>query len=224
MFRHLPIVTLLVAGLVLIAGMEPLATMLEFDRRAMDRGELWRWGTAHLTHFDRSHLTWDLAVFALLGGEIERRGRIQLIVTITAAALAVSAAVWWGLPHLVLYRGLSGIDSALFGFLAGRLLGGRSRRGRLTGAFALTAFGVKSWLEMQSGAPIFAAVGYYETVPLAHLAGLIVGVAVACVPWDRETGTAGTVTVCRSRGSDSETPPPSPSGHSFPAQAKQSRC
>jgi len=221
MFRRTPWVTIALAGLVCVAAFEPLAQVLQFDRSALHRGELWRWGTAHLTHFDRSHLTWDLMVFILLSGVIERRDCIRLVVTILAAALAVSAAVWWGQPHLASYRGLSGIDSALFGCLAGVLLCGHSRPGRLTGAFALAAFGVKCWAELQSGAPIFATAGHYETVPIAHLTGLIVGVTVACVP-TRKAAPTDTVTVSRCHGSDLETPPPSPSAHSFPVRATRS--
>lgn len=144
----------------------------------------------------------DYSYFGLLSGVIERRSRIRLVVTIGAAALAVSAAVWWGQPHLTFYRGLSGIDSALFGCLAELLLCGRSRPGLFTGAVALAGFGVKCWAEMRSGVPIFAEAGSYETVPLAHLTGLIVGVTVACAPLSPHPETAGAVTASRCRGSD----------------------
>lgn len=137
----------------------------------------------------------DYSYFGLLSGVIEHRSRIRLVVTI-------GAAVWWGQPHLNFYRGLSGIDSALFGCLAVLLLCGRSRPGLFTGAVALASFGVKCWAEIRSGVPIFAAAGSYETVPLAHLTGLIVGVTVACAPLSPHPETAGAVTASRCRGSD----------------------
>jgi hypothetical protein len=85
------------------------------------------------------------------------------------------------------YRGLSGIDSALFGLLTVLLireaLEAGDRRGLLlAGGFSIL-FAGKTAFELVSGAGVFvsdfgAAV---SPVPLAHLAGAAVGAAAALV-------------------------------------------
>lgn len=178
-----PIVTLALAAVATAIHFVPgLPGHLQFDRAAIGRGELWRWLTGHLTHFESNHLTWDLGALLLLGSAAERESRPRFIRAILSSAVAISAALWWWQPHFEQYRGLSGVDSALFALVAGALL----RRGRglsvVAGSLALLGIGGKCMLELATGSTVFAAGASYAPVPLAHLIGLVVGVIIAFTP------------------------------------------
>jgi len=160
------------------------AVHAEFDRGAIGAGEIWRLATGHLAHWNAEHLVWDLAVFFLLGTLCETRDRRAYVVTLVVAAAAISAGVLWLRPDMRFYRGLSGIDSALF-VLAACSYGAESRRigdrlGMWCGVAALGAFAIKVGCEAASGATIFvdSAVARFEPLYLAHVIG---GVAAAVV-------------------------------------------
>jgi rhomboid family GlyGly-CTERM serine protease len=151
------------------------AAWLELDREAVARGEVWRLLTGHWAHWTTDHFLWDSLAFLVLAALCETRiSRGRLVATVLGATVAVSAGVWLALPEIVRYRGLSGIDSALFVLLAVSL------RTPL-GALALAAFLGKSAWEVWTGTPLFTAAGSFVPVPLAHLIGaawgLMVGVA-----------------------------------------------
>ncbi len=122
-----------VAGLALGLSLLSPATLWELDWGLL-ASEPWRLVTGHLVHWSTEHLVWDLAVFLGLGVACELRSRRR---TALALALAV-VGIGWGArlwtPGLDVYRGLSGLDAALFTLLAARCLRGPSRAIRLAGA------------------------------------------------------------------------------------------
>ncbi len=155
------------------------AERLQFDRVAMARGEIWRLVTCHWTHWSVRHLVWDLAVFVLLAVLCEARGRRAFLATVAASALLIPPVLWIALPDMETYRGLSGIDSALFVLAAILLLReeieriGSLRSGpALAAGAALVAFLLKVGYESVSGTALFAgSEGLFVPVPLAHLVG-----------------------------------------------------
>jgi membrane associated rhomboid family serine protease len=107
---------------------------------------------------------------------------------IVGVAVCLSMAVLWLQPHLARYRGLSGIDSALFGFIAQRLIGrGRSLRNRrLMGLSILLLIGflAKCVYELATRQSAFAGANTalpFEPVPLVHVLGLLLGIGYASV-------------------------------------------
>ncbi|MBI4229471.1 MAG: rhombosortase [Planctomycetes bacterium] len=159
------------------------------DRAAARQGETWRLLTGHWTHGSADHLLWDALAFLVLSWACERReGALRLCAFLGTSALAISLAVLCGLPALDSYRGLSGIDSALFVWLAA---GERTRAAR-TGegahsalwAGALAAFLAKAAREVLHGGTIFVdseGAGLVP-VPLAHLVGAALGAAATLLP------------------------------------------
>ncbi len=145
---------------------------------------MWRFFTAHLTHFGGDHLRWDLLAFAVLGVAVERISRNHFLTTLLASAALVSAGVWFLQPQFMFYRGLSGIDSALFGYLLAESLraGWRERHGFsiAVGGVALAGFSAKCLYEVFSGHTAFVDTGgEFAPVPLAHLLGLVAGALIA---------------------------------------------
>lgn len=169
-------VTLSIAAFAVLAQLAPvLAGALEFNRAAIAQGEAWRFVTAHLTHFDRNHLAWDLAVFVLLGSICEQSSRRRLAAGLGLASVAITAAVWWWQPQFTTYRGLSGLDCALFGIFTGTLLQRRDLIARFVGSLGLLGVAAKCGVELSTGDTLFATGATYAPVPLSHLVGAAAG-------------------------------------------------
>ncbi|MDR1011701.1 MAG: rhombosortase [Opitutaceae bacterium] len=182
--KRIPFITLIFAALAIFAAALPGGTgVLEFTRDAFARGEIWRLFTAHLTHFDAAHLRWDAFALLLLGSMAEWNSRRDWLVTILVSAPLITLAVWIIQPHFEVYRGLSGIDCAAYGVVAGHLLrdGWRPRHWP-TLALGMLACGgalAKCGYELITGNPFFVgATDAFAPVPLAHLAGATIGVLV----------------------------------------------
>ncbi|MSU51011.1 MAG: rhombosortase [Opitutus sp.] len=184
----LPILTLALAAVAVAAQFIPgTSGFIEFDRVAISHGEWWRLLTAHLAHFDPNHLTWDVTVFFALGWACERESRSRCAIALALAGGAITTAVYWLQPRFEIYRGLSGLDCALFGLFAGSLLRRSDALAKLVGGAALLAVVAKTSAEISTGSTVFAAGLGYSPVPLAHLVGVVVGVASA---WWRDSASA----------------------------------
>ncbi len=201
---HVPWLTLaLAATSVAVQWIPGVSAALEFNRAAITAGEWWRLVTAHVTHFDGNHLAWDVAVLVALGTVVEPESRARTATALGLAGIAITASVGWWQPQFENYRGLSGLDCALFGVFAGRLLLNASPGARVAGAIGLLGAAAKAAVELKSGATLFAIGATYAPVPLAHLIGLLAGVVTALV------GGEWTLTFLR-RKSDSPDPRPCP--------------
>jgi hypothetical protein len=71
--HNFPYLTLLFGFLASAITLSPqMTSWLEFNRPAILHGEIWRTLTGHFTHWTASHLFWDIIVFLVLAGTIER--------------------------------------------------------------------------------------------------------------------------------------------------------
>jgi rhomboid family GlyGly-CTERM serine protease len=166
----------------------PRATSsLQFDRPAVAAGQFWRLLTCHWTHWSADHLFWSAGTFALLILLARRIPPRRLLVSILAAAFAITAAVTF-FTDLRFYRGLSGIDSTLFILIAVQILREKlSQRRRLAACATLApilAFVAKIIYESATTRAVFvdAPAAGMLPVPLAHLVGGAVGLLYALLP------------------------------------------
>jgi len=174
-------VTLATAAAALaIAAAPPLAELLQYDRAAIAGGEAWRLATCHLAHWNVEHLQWDLLMFVVLGTVCEWRDPLRMRACVLAAAVAVSALVTLQFPEIAFYRGLSGIDTALFTLLAIDLLRDavRDRNWLLATATGgmLYGFAAKTLFEAATGRTIFVdheTAGFLALVWDHVVAGLV---------------------------------------------------
>ena len=175
------VIAAIAAALVALPG---ISELLQFDRTAILAGEWWRMLTSHLTHFGTSHLFWDVLMFLVLGCLCERQSRKQFIACLIASAGLISLVVLTVSPEMQIYRGLSGIDTALFTLVAVTLLKQKWAERDTTWVIAiaslLTALIVKIAIEM-SGATIFvdAHEAGFVPAPLAHVVGATIGIVVS---------------------------------------------
>jgi rhomboid family GlyGly-CTERM serine protease len=209
--RRLPVASLLLVVFAVAVNVVPgVADWLQFDRHAVAGGELWRLVTSHFVHWSGDHLFWDTLAFGMLGWLCERDGVRPVLRCVALSAVLIPLTLWFAVPQMATYRGLSGIDSALFALLAVRV--GRqslterdwlklSVAGIVAGGFA-----AKVGFEFVTGATLFvdsAAVGM-TPVPLAHVVGGLVGIA--CGLWDCRSTTPRLPTQFRSCCSQRDKP------------------
>jgi rhomboid family GlyGly-CTERM serine protease len=153
------------------------AGMLELSRAAVLHGELWRIVTGHFTHFSNQHLAWDVVTFTVLGAMVAERSFARFVACLIGAAVAISAATLILRPDVAVYRGLSGVDSALFVTAAVMLLRQGWREGRqflvASALLALAAFSAKTLFELATGKVLFVQELGDGVAPLAlaHIAG-----------------------------------------------------
>ncbi len=172
---------LLGAAAVAIYFLPGVSPFLQYDRSAMAAGEVWRTVTCHFTHWSFDHLAWDAGALVVLGLLCEAPYRRAFAACMGLSAVLVPLAVWTFIPEMETYRGLSGIDSALFVLLAVSILGEslveRRRAWAAGSALVLVAFAGKIAFECLSGATLFvdSAATSMTPVPLAHLVGGLTG-------------------------------------------------
>lgn len=171
------------SGALIAGGMSlspHLSDSCEWNRLALSHGEVWRLVTGHFTHWTANHLVWDAVTFIACAAIIEQHSRRGLLMIFLGAAIAVSTALLLCTPDLARYRGLSGVDSALF--VSAACLGLRDARAAMAPRLvalmvaALFGFALKTLAELATGQAFFVAADPVSTpVPLAHLVGGAVG-------------------------------------------------
>lgn len=137
----------------------------------------------HFLHWSAEHLFWDLGMFAVTGYLCERAGQRAFLCTLGIAAMAIPCLVAWYHPELRTYRGLSGLDTALFALFISRawLQSARlSEPVQFWGCLGLwlAMFG-KSLFELTTGQVLFVKAENFVPVPMAHLVGILCGSVVA---------------------------------------------
>jgi rhomboid family GlyGly-CTERM serine protease len=181
--------TLAIAFLAVGVALAPSsASWLQFDRTEVATGELWRLATCHVTHWNGEHLAWDLLMFVVLGAVCELRDPRRMRSCVVGAAAAVSAMVCLCFPGIETYRGLSGIDTALFVFLAvGIVRDGTQEDNRgltLAAGGLLVGFAAKTMYEAVTGQTFFVDQSQAGFVPLVwdHIVAGCVGAVAAFCP------------------------------------------
>ncbi len=165
---------------VLIHGLPQLGTWLEYRREALVDLELWRLVTGHWTHGSFEHFLWDTLAFVALGCGLCALSPRAFRNTVLGSVAAISAFLLVYGERWEVYRGLSGIDTALFVALAGVLsLDGQGKQRWIFPVALLLAAGKIGW-EAVTGTALFAAdIPGHAVVPLAHGVGAAVGLLAA---------------------------------------------
>lgn len=141
--------------------------------------------SCHLTHWSWEHLFWDLGMFAVVGRLCEKATPRAYYVALLSSGLCIPAGVMLSNPEIDVYRGLSGIDTALFALLASRaMLRGWARSERssvVTFGCLLGLLWCKIGFEFYSGSVLFVQQPNFLPLPMAHAVGAILGSVVALI-------------------------------------------
>ncbi len=178
-----PVIAAALAGLFAAAWLLP-SDLLEYDRARMAAGEVWRLVTGQLVHWTPRMAAFDVGMVLGLGIWLELRGDRRLLITSLALGAGLTALAVHALsPDLLLYRGGSGVASALFVLAAVRAADTPEPWPRILAIAAAALFLSKAAFESLAGQTLFAGplpTGVHVT-PLVHLLGGIGGL----VGWRR---------------------------------------
>lgn len=134
-------------------------------------------------HWSIDHLCWDLFMFYLVGSLCEQRNRSAFLAVTFASGLMIPITVMIYSPEFGSYRGLSGIDTALYALL-GTLwfldaIRERDRSASLVCFGLLVAMVLKIGYELISQQLLFVTDDSFTPAPTAHSSGAIIGILIA---------------------------------------------
>lgn len=171
--------TLVVVGFGLWASFAPgLGPHLEYRRVAVLQGELWRPVTAQFVHWTPRMTVMDLGAMLILGACLEVRSRGLALATLAGAVLVIGLGIHLLLPEIGIYRGASGVDSALYvAFALEALRWSGKKAARWVVAAALLVFLLKVTWEAVTGEALAAGPlpEGVSVAPSVHLIGAAVG-------------------------------------------------
>lgn len=174
---RIPWISLAFLGLTLSAAAAPtIATLLIYDRVAVDRGEFWRLFTCHFVHFSPSHLFWNLAVIVAVAGMLEMQRSLRWRPPLAMALLIIGPALHALEPDMQRYCGLSGLATAMTVCLCLSKIQ-YAKEAKWVWAATLTLLAGKLFIEFRVPSPLFATANAieFQVVPLAHLIGAAIG-------------------------------------------------
>ncbi len=191
--RRLPCLTALCTAAAILAYAIPGAAALLSYNRAITH-DVWRVLSCHWVHWNNEHFLWSVGTFAVLGVLCEREQRKAFLLCVGGSAVLIPLALWVFMPGMDTYAGLSGLDSALFTFVAITLLRHKVREREWLqagiGGFLILAFTGKTGFEFVTNATVFVdAESGLLPVPLAHAVGCAVGVLAALLLTPRKRRT-----------------------------------
>lgn len=182
MKRNYAIFAALIAFVTVVLASESLTVAMQFDRVAIvDHWQLWRLVTCHITHWSADHCFWDTVAFAVAGFALLRLDPKRLWSLLALSSLFISLWILIFNPEVSLYRGLSGVDMAMFVLLAlslARRFAHKKQWARMvTAILLLLAITAKLAYEYFSGEMLFVArEGKGTLLFSAHIAGMLSGV------------------------------------------------
>jgi hypothetical protein len=150
-------------------------TALQYERSR----EFWRLLTGQMVHWTPRMAFFDLGMLLGLGVWLEIRGDRRLAaVTLALGAILTAMAVHLS-PDLWIYRGSSGMASALFVLAAFRIADSPDPWTRALAVSAVALFFVKTAFESMAGETLFAGPlpDGVRVIPLVHLFGGLAGAA-----------------------------------------------
>jgi rhomboid family GlyGly-CTERM serine protease len=181
------------AALVVLYAVASLAdvNVLEYERSRVAAGEVWRLLTGQMVHWTTRMAAWDLGMLLGLTAWLEiREDRRLAAATLALGAVLTAVAVHLS-PDLAMYRGSSGMASALFVLAAFRIADSPDPWTRALAVSAVALFLAKAAFESLAGETLFAGPlpEGVRVVPLVHLLGGLAGTV----------GAEGGLRICNTR-------------------------
>lgn len=185
-----------------------LQTLLEFNRAAVSAGQVWRLVTCHLVHWGWHHLAGDISALVGLLWLLRKQAPPAITALLTGGlAVLLGWTVCVLAPDINIYRGMSGINHALLGWLLLSKVISTSKMPRFYWCITLVLFIAKGFCELFQ-VPILPGVGLPDHVTIVaevHLAGLAGGMVFASIttrearnqPCSRQSNTGSSGCVSR---------------------------
>ena len=181
--KRFPWLTVAVVALCAAASFSD-GTALQYERS----GEAWRLLTGQMVHWTPRMAIFDLGMLLGLGAWLEIRGDRRIAAACLVLGAVFTAAAVQLSPELLVYRGSSGVASALFVLVALRIADSPDPWTRALAFSAVALFLAKAAFESLAGETLFAGPlpEGVRVVPLVHLLGGLAGaVAFSAGRWIR---------------------------------------
>lgn len=148
----------------------------QFNRELVVQGDVWLLFTAHLVHLNWSHWVLNMAGLGIVAFFFSPYASfLKWLSVILVSIVTISAGLWWWLPEIRFYVGLSGVLHGLFLYGALR----ETRVYPLSGYVLVTVLLAKLTWEFFNGAlPGSEEMAGGRVLTEAHLLGAIGGVLV----------------------------------------------
>lgn len=175
--RTAPWVTLVaVCAAIAIFLWPAAAAALEYDRALIQSGQWWRILTANWVHFSGRELGWNVAVLLPAGIWAERVLPVRARVLYLVAPAVIGAVVFFFVPEIIRFAGLSGVAAGMVAFLAVAQLS-LTDKDRWFWRVVIVLLALKVAAEAMLASRWFAHVSdpAARAVPLIHLAGIAAG-------------------------------------------------
>lgn len=171
--RYLPFLILAMLSTVLFFFPTKIQLSLEYNRLAIEAGQLWRLLTGHFLHSNLYHLLMNLCgLFVIMLLHAPLKQRLAFAWQVLILSLATSLCLWFFAKDLTLYVGLSGLLHAILCF--GAVLD--IRQGFRSGILILLGVAVKLAFEQFVGPDAELAAKLAAEVAIdAHLYGAVCG-------------------------------------------------
>lgn len=86
-----------------------------FNRALVAQGNVWLLLSGHIVHLNWAHWLLNMAGLSIVAFFFSRHASFfQWLAVILVAACVISAGIWWGMPDIRSYVGLSGVLHGLF--------------------------------------------------------------------------------------------------------------
>jgi rhomboid family GlyGly-CTERM serine protease len=171
----IPFTTGLLALACLAVGFTSLGPQLAFDRQGIMAGEIWRLWTGHLVHFSSTQLLLDVCTLLVVGWLAERQwgaGFTGIVVLLGMPVLSISLLLLS--PHLVQYRGMSGI-AMLLAVAAATQLWDSHPKARISLVVLGMALLVKTLLDALGMNALSSLPAGVSVVWQSHVSGAVIG-------------------------------------------------
>lgn len=160
-----------------VCGLLQLGMNSFIYQRELMWGEPWRWWTAHWVHVGWRHYALNMLAFLCLPFIFPHLSRATLLLSLLVLPLLLSAGLYWLLPNVQAYAGLSGILHGMFVLVAFESL--KIKQERKFAFLVLGCIAIKISLEKW--------MGYSETAQLiqapvlieSHQIGVVTGIIFA---------------------------------------------
>lgn len=149
---------------------------LVYQRDLVIRGDIKTILTSHFTHSGFNHLTFNVIAFSLIGTIIELKSRFILGMSILVGIIGIN--LWLILDSSMMYYcGFSGVLNCLF--TVGMFMVWKETKHPFL-IFVILGYIIKLLVEFISSDSIFVDMSW-QSVPMAHIAGLISGVFIVLI-------------------------------------------
>ena len=177
-------ITISIAVLTVVAFLiPPVASLFEFSTVNSLVSQIPQVFGCHLLHWSLDHLSWDLFMFVLVGSLCERRGQIDFSLALLLSSMLIPVCVANFAPSVTSYRGLSGVDTALFSFAALVFMNDswQEKNWNAVWIYGILFVGMlgKIAFECACGGTLFVDSDTFSPVPIAHIVGGGIGALVA---------------------------------------------